>query len=424
MNAISSIRKFYMRNQSSSLLAFILLLSIGFCSSASGQKEFGFSLPEGKKKIEIEFEEINNLIVIPITINRFITLKFILDTGVETAILTQKLFADLLDVNYLRQLSVAGPGIADSVEVYVTNEMTFFIPGGLVGKNMNMLVLKDDYLRLSENMGDEIHGIIGYDIFSRFVVEIDYDDKKLVLYDPEKFKPRKRLTEIPIEIRKSKPFLKTAISQNEDTNSIDIMVDTGASHAALLDFNDNQEKFLGEKLVTKLGRGIGGEIPGYLSRLETLTIADFEFEEVLFSAPFDGIYNKVIKRGSQYGTIGGELLHRFKVTIDYHHKKIYLKKSDRYYEKFEYDMSGLTLNAKGISLDSLEVVDVKKESPAGEADIRIGDKILLINSRHLENSQLSEINALLRRKVGIKIRCKILRGGEVLKKTFFLERLI
>lgn len=424
MRAIDLIRKFYMRNQTSSLLAFILLLSIGFCSSASGQKEFGFSMPEGMKSVEIQFEEINNLIVIPITINRFITLKFILDTGVETAILTEKLFADILDVNYLRELTVAAPGIADSIEVYVTNDMTFYLPGGLVGKNMNMLVLKDDYLQLSENMGDEIYGIIGYDIFSRFVVEIDYDAKKLVLYDPKTFKPRRRLTTIPLEIRKSKPYLRTSISQDNGTNSIDIMVDTGASHAALLDFEDSEEFFSGKKIVTRLGRGIGGEIPGYLSRLETLTIAEFEFEKVLFSAPFDGVYNKVIKRGSKYGTIGGELLHRFDVTIDYQHEVMYLKKSDRYYEAFEYDMSGLSLNAKGISLDSLEVVDVKEDSPAAGADIRVGDMILIINSRQLENSKLSEINALLRRKEGIKIRCKILRGGEVIKKTFFLERLI
>lgn len=381
-------------------------------------------MPEGQKTVEIEFEEINNLIVIPITINRFLTLKFILDTGVETAILTEKLFADILDVNYLREITVAGPGIADSVEVYATNEMTFYLPGGLVGKNMNMLVLKDDYLQLSENMGDEIYGIIGYDIFSRFVVEIDYDAQRLRLHDPNSFKPKRRHSAIPLEIRKSKPFLKTSISQNDGMNSIDIMVDTGASHAALLDFEDDQNTFSGEKIITRLGRGIGGEIPGYLSRLETLSIAEFEFEEVLFSAPFDGVYNKAIKRGSKYGTIGGELLHRFNVTIDYSHEKMYLKKSDRYKETFEYDMSGMTLNAKGISLDSLEVVNVKEGSPADLADIRVDDVVLVVNSRNLINSKLSEINALLRRKEGIKIRCKLLRDGQVIKKTFFLERMI
>ena len=320
MSAIESMRKFYMRYPTICLLAFILLLNTCVCATASGQKEFGFSMPEGSKRVEIEFEEYNNLIVIPITINRFLTLKFIVDTGVETAILTEKLFADILDAQYIRELKIAGPGIQDSVEVYVANRMTFYLPGGLVGKNMNLLVLKEDYLKLSENMGDEIYGIIGYDIFSRFVVEINYEDKKLVLHDPKSYKPKRRLTSVPIRIINSKPFLNTLISQKQETNSLDIMVDTGASHAALLDFSSNAsaEKYLpSNRIVTRLGTGIGGEISGYLSRLDNLSIAEFSFDSVLFSAPFEGIYNKSIKRGSQYGTIGGELLRRFNVIIDY-----------------------------------------------------------------------------------------------------------
>ncbi|MEQ9402099.1 MAG: aspartyl protease family protein [Cyclobacteriaceae bacterium] len=414
-----------MRNTSPILLAFVLFLSVCLCSSASGQREFGFSMPYGVKKVEIKFEQFNNLIVIPVTINKFLTLKFILDTGVENAILTEKLFADLLDANYVRELVVAGPGLADSVEVLVTNNMTFSLPGGLIGKNMNMLVLKEDYLELSENMGDEIYGIIGYDVFSRFIVEINYDTNKLILHDPAKYKPKKRLTAIPIEIRHSKPYLKTSISQSNQTNSLDIMVDTGASHAALIDFGFYEENEMPEnRIITRLGQGLAGEIPGYLSRLDTLSIADFTFEQVLFSSPFEGVYNKSIKRGSKYGTIGGELLHRFNVTIDYHNEMMYFEKSNRFRESFEYDMSGLTLNAKGKGLEKLEVVSVKEDSPASESDIREGDVILSINSRHLRNSKLSDINALLRKRAGLKVKCRILRDGEKIKKTFYLKRMI
>jgi hypothetical protein len=414
-----------MRNPTISLIAFILLLNTCICATASGQREFGFSMPEGSKRVEIEFEEFNNLIVIPITINRFLTLKFILDTGVETAILTEKLFADLLDAEYIRELRISGPGIVDSIEVLVANKMTFYLPGGLIGKNMNMLVLKEDYLKLSENMGDEVYGIIGYDIFSRFVVEIKYDAKKIILHDPTTYKPKRRFKSVPIEIRNSKPFLNTLISQQSDTSSLDIMVDTGASHAALLDFgNTFNEDITTEKIVTRLGTGIGGEIPGYLGRLDNLSFGEFSFEEVLFSAPFEGVYNKSIKRGSQYGTIGGELLNRFNVIIDYHHKKLYLEKSRRYDDKFEYDMSGLTLNATGENLDTLRVVSLKDESPAANAGIEVDDIILKINQKNLHNSKLSDISGLLRRRQGLRIRCKLERDGVKMVKTFYLKRMI
>lgn len=414
-----------MRNQTLSLIAFILLLNTCLCSSASGQKEFGFSMPNGQKRVEIQFEEFNNLIVIPITINQFLTLKFIVDTGVETAILTEKLFADIMDANYVREITIAGPGIQDSVEVLVANDMTFYLPGGLVGKNMNMVVLKEDYLKLAENMGDQVYGIIGYDIFSRFVVEIDYDSKRLILHDPKRYKPKRRCTAVPIDVRGGKPFLRTSISQEKAKNSLDIMVDTGASHAALLDFGDIQASALPQdRIVTRLGTGIAGEIRGYLSRLDTLAIADFTFEEVLFSAPFEGVYNKSIKRGSKYGTIGGELLHRFNVTLDYQGQMIYLQKSNRYKDSFEYDMSGLTLNATGEELDTLVVIDIKEGSPAHHAGFAKGDILISVNSKNLKNAKLSDINAMLRRKEGMRIKCRILRGEEKMKKIFYLERMI
>ena len=424
MSAINSIRMLYMRYPTTFFFAFILLINTCICSPASGQKEFGFSMPEGMKKVEIRFEEYNNLIVIPLSINN-LTLKFILDTGVETAILTEKLFADVLKVNFIREITIAGPGVADSVEVYVANDITFNLPGGLTGHNMNMLVLKEDYLKLSENMGDEVYGIIGYDVFSRFIVEINYDSKKIILHDPKTFRPKRKCTMVPLDIRNTKPFLQTSIYQQNQDNFIDIMVDTGASHAALLDLGEHPAIDLpDEKIVTKLGRGIGGEIPGYLSRLNQLSIGGYAFEDVIVSAPFEGVYNKSIKRGSKYGTIGGELLHRFNVTIDYFNEKMYLQKSSRYKEAFEFDMSGLILNARGDHLNVLMIESITEGSPADLAGLMKGDIILEINGLNLRNSTLTEINGLLRKRANYRIKCKIWRGGDRLKKSFHLKRMI
>ncbi len=414
-----------MRNPIISLIAFILLINTCLCSTASGQKEFGFKMPDNTKKISIPFEQHNNLIIIPITINRFLTLKFILDTGVENAILTEKLYADILDVNYVREITLDGPGLADSVEAYIANEVTFGLPGGIIGTNMNMLVLKEDYLKLSESIGDDVHGIIGYDIFSRFVVDVDYDDNIITLIDPKKFKKSNRSTEIPIEIRGSKPFINATIKQGDKKATLDIMVDTGASHAALIDYNYLDGMDLPEKTITtRLGRGIAGEIPGYVGRMDSVSIDCFKFNQMLVSAPFDGAYNKVIKRGARVGTFGGELLNRFNVTFDYPSGKMYLRKGGNFKEAFEYDMSGMSLNAVGENLDTIKVVSVDKDSPAFKADIRKGDVIHVINGKNLRYHSLSVIHELLQSRDGKKIKCTIYRDGEKMKKKFRLKRAI
>jgi len=414
-----------MRNPTISLIVFIMMINTCFCSTASGQKEFGFKVPENIKSIEIPFEKHNNLIIIPVTINRFLTLKFILDTGVETAILTEKLYSDILNVNYLREITIAGPGVIDSVQAYAANQITFSLPGGIIGHNMNMLVLKEDYLKLSENIGDDVHGIIGYDLFSRFVVEVDYDNSIITLYNPKRYKKSRSATEVPIHIKNTKPFIEAAIRQDSNRTNLDIMIDTGASHAALIDYGFvNTIDLPQERIVTRLGRGIAGEIPGYIGRMDSVKIGQFEFDEVLVSAPFEGAYNKVIKRGARIGTFGGELLTRFKVTFDYPNEKIYLKKSDEYKDDFEYDMSGLTLNAIGKRLDTLVVASVQKDSPAAKADIKKGDIIYKINGRNLKTHILSDILGLLRKRDSKKIRVKLYRDGEKIKKKFRLKRII
>ncbi|MEQ9466756.1 MAG: aspartyl protease family protein [Ekhidna sp.] len=425
MSVIQYIGDFHMRNPIISLITFILVINTCLCSSASGQKEFGFKMPEKTKKIEIPFEQHNNLIIIPVTINRFLTLKFILDTGVENAILTEKLYADILDVNYIREIIIDGPGLVDSVEAYVANQVTFGLPGGVVGQNMNMLVLKEDYLKLSENIGDDVHGIIGYDIFSRFVVDVNYDDKIVTLYDPKSYKSDKKMVEVPIEIRGTKPFMPATIRQDGKKTSLDIMVDTGASHAALIDYSYIDGIYLPEKtIVTRLGMGIAGEIPGHVGRMDSVTIECFDFSQMLVSAPFEGAYNKVIKRGARIGTFGGELLNRFHVIFDYSKKKMYLEKSKRYKNSFEYNMSGMSLNAVGENLDTLKVVHVDKGRPADKAGIKTGDVIRSINGKSLSSHSLSEINNLLQSRDGRKIKVKLCRDGEKVKVQFHLKRMI
>ena len=89
----------------------------------------GFSLPKGKTKVQFPIEVYNNLVVIPIILNGQLPLKFILDTGVRTAILTQKAYSDILNLPYSRKYSIAGPGGEKMVDAYVTNNVTLDMPG-------------------------------------------------------------------------------------------------------------------------------------------------------------------------------------------------------------------------------------------------------------------------------------------------------
>ena len=157
----------------------------------------GFAMPEGVRRVDIPIEIHNNLVVVPVILNNQLPLKFIVDTGVRTAILTEKIYSDILNLSYSRKYTISGPGGQQLVDAYITSNVTLDMPG-IHGEGHSLLVLGEDYLELKNSMGTEVHGIFGYELFSRFVVKIDYENKKMTLLLPNRFKPKKSYEVIPI----------------------------------------------------------------------------------------------------------------------------------------------------------------------------------------------------------------------------------
>ena len=58
---------------------------------------------------------------------------------------------------------------------------------------------------------------------------------------------------------------------------------------------------------------------------------------------------KVLVDSNRIGSIGGELLERFKVTFDYPKKQVVFKKSSKTYDRFYFNLSGIELQYKGES---------------------------------------------------------------------------
>src|SRR6478609_5057821 len=220
------------------LIALVFFVAVSFYSSA--QDVLGFALSDGKTRVTIPIEIQNNLIIVPIVLNRQIPLKFILDTGVRTAILTEKTFSDILNLPYSRKYSISGPGGAKVVDAFITNNVTLDLPG-VHGEGHALLVLDQDYLELRNYLGTDVHGILGYELFSRFIVKIDYAKKTMTLSLPEKFHPGKRYQEIPMLVEDTKPFILTSLDLSPTSSmTAKLLMDTGASHGLMLEPSSDQ----------------------------------------------------------------------------------------------------------------------------------------------------------------------------------------
>ena len=404
----------------------IFFFCIAFLENSPGQ-ELGFAIADGKRRIDIPIQIQNNLVVVPVILNDVLPLKFIVDTGVRTAILTQKAYSDILQLPYSRKYSISGPGGEKLIDAYVTHNVSLSLPG-VTGRGHALLVLEEDYLELRNYLGTDVHGILGYELFSRFIVKIDYNKKTMTLYLPDKFHPRKKFQELPMLVEDTKPFILTSLNISP-TNAMTakLLMDTGASHGLMLEPSSDERIRVPLNTVSSvIGRGLGGIITGKTGRIESLKLGEYTLDHVLANFPDPNSYMDTLKSTLtfRHGTVGGEILSRFTVIFNFPQGKIYLKKNSSFNKKFYLNLSGIDLKAKGSSLNVFEVSEVRKQSPADKAGIQQGDIVISVNGIVTKDLHLNQINALINTKPGKKITLGIERNKIRYELDFRLENQI
>lgn len=387
-------------------------------------QHLGFALNDGKKRVQIPIEVYNNLVVVPVVLNDALPLKFILDTGVRTTILTQKTFSDILNLSYSRKYTISGPGGDKLVDAYVTNNVSIDLPG-VSGRGHAMLVLAEDYLELRNYLGTDVHGILGYELFSRFIIKIDYQKKLLTLMTPERFHKGSKFQVLPMVIEDTKPYVILPLVLNDGT-SIDakLLVDSGASHGLMLETSSDARIKVPEKTVSSLlGRGLGGEIFGKVGRIKSITLGTNTLENVIANFPDPNSYFDSIKVGNVFrnGAMGGEILNRFTIVFNFPKERIYIKKNSNYKSSFYYNLSGITVKAKGSALNIFEVTEVRDQSASYRGGILPGDEILSVNGIAAKNLDLNSVNGFFNSKPGRRIKLEISRKGEKIKKEILLQ---
>jgi hypothetical protein len=407
------------------LLLFILCLS---SLRATTQEEL-ISIPKGSGRVEIPFEYVNNFIVVQIVFNKTFPLKFIFDTGAENTILTRKEFADILQIDYQREISIFGSDLTTELTAYVAPGISLDFGEYLRIRSQAILVMKEDYFRFEEYAGIEVHGILGADILRRFVITIDYRRRRITFQDPSKFRePSGRFRVVSTDFSRHKPYLTVPASiRSGQKSSFKLLMDTGASLALLLyTYSDSLLQLPPELLRTSIGYGLGGTLQGYVGRIAKMRIDEIELNNVVTNFQDLG-EDYVIDStflNNRNGIMGNVVLQRFTIIIDYVREKVYFRPNRDVSKAFKFDRSGLNLIATGNQLNHFIVLNVIENSPAGEAGIRKGDEIRFVNGVPARLRGLENILRTFQKKQGREIKLLIKRGEERIFKRFILRDLI
>lgn len=406
----------------------VLILVVSVIPLTSFAQVLGLELLNNKEELEIEFEYRQGFIILDIRLGNTLPLKFILDTGAEHIILFKREISDIMGFEYEKRINLIGSDLNQEVFALICRNIPIELKKCKTVER-DIIVLEEDFLHLEELTGETIHGILGSRFFRGLAVKIDYKKQKLKLYNAAKFKPLawENFNAYDIVIDRHKPYIKSTVITDEGLNiPVNLLIDTGAALPFLLFNNSHPSLKVPEKFVKgNLGKGIGGDLEGYLSRVRKLSLTDdLNFDNIITS--FQDLSQDVNAEVYNYrnGLIGNPILERFTVIFDFVKSKLYLKPRKKYNKAFKYDKSGLTIYAFGSKLDQYFIKSVVKDSPAWEAGIREGDLIKRLGLLPANYYSLGGIVKRLQKKNGKKIKMKLERNGVPYKTSFRLRDIL
>ncbi|MGI9550948.1 MAG: aspartyl protease family protein [Aurantibacter sp.] len=435
----------------------ILIVFMLCCSPFFGWAQ-SYELREGQKYEKIKFQLINNLIVLPLEVNGT-KLSFILDSGVSKPILFNLTDQDAVQINNVSEITIRGLGEGEPIQALSSSGNSFRLKN-IKNEDQLLYVVLDKDLNFSPALGVPVHGIIGYDLFRDFIVDVNYASKTIKFYDPPSYtyKDHKKAETLPLSIMNRKAYIDGQLFLKEESElPVRLLVDTGSSDAIWL-FEDEAIDIPDKNYDDFLGKGLNGSIFGKRTKVNSINLGPFVLKDAKAAFPDMKSFRSIKNLGDRNGSVGGEILKRFNIVFDYPGNKITFKKNGNYKAPFHYNLSGITLQHDGVRYVSESIANgigvVKSEdrnfgdveilfenrtklslvpeivvsgiragSPAHEAGLREGDVVLAVNGKSVHRYKLQEVMHMLDEREGKRVRVMIERSNNDMQFSFTLKKM-
>jgi len=275
-------------------------------------------------------------------------------------------------------------------------------------------------------VGEEYHGKIGDDVLSAIVLVLNYRRQTVQMYDPAAHRPEKSQTAaLPLSFSGDVPVIHARfILEKGKPVEGEFALDTSLDASVVFSnaFAERHKMFSSRvKTVSTIDPELGADRSVALARMKTFEIGTSSMANLIGEFPQRGWTPP--GGASLAGAIGGGILRRFTVTLDFPHHQAYLDPNARFEDYDQEDKSGLALIAAGPGLKQFEVVYVQAGSPAANAGIQKGDLIAGMDGEAAADMTLADVRDLLRG-AGYKRKLEMERNGKTYEVTLDLTRLL
>jgi hypothetical protein len=401
------------RNKSFPQLLLLIVLYSSFPASSGARLQA--SSPES-----VPFEMINNLIFIKVQVNNSKPLSFILDTGASGSVINASRAKELgLSLEGETEATTGG----GSVEATFAKGVTLSLSGVVIpGLTLTAIGLNG----LEAGLGQNVDGILGFEIFNRYVVEIDYISHAVKFYEPKHYRYTGTGSVVPITLTENTPFVRAkVVQQGIKAAEGNFLFNTGGTGALLISAPFAVRNKLSER-ASKALQITSGAILANQSTSRVARIKQLQLGDLVISGPFVNFSQNM--QGTETGVdddgfIGGEVLRRFKIIVDYSRGHVIVERNKDFSEPYEFDMSGMSLAAQGSDFKVFRVRTLIEKSPAAEAGLRVGDIILAINGKPAGSIDLPQIRHMFRQE-GRRFSLSVKRDESLLTINIRTRKLI
>jgi hypothetical protein len=255
----------------------------------------------GDNALRIPIENDNNILFLRVRVNGSRPLRFIFDTGASVSMVNSELIPELgLKV----EGQASGTATGGAIHVGLVNGVSLSVAGAEV---TNQIIAT---MPLDKMPCVEFDGIIGYDFINQFIVEIDYPNNVINLYNPRTYVYSGQGKIVPLLITgRRTPLAVTDISLDRGRSVPGkLEVDTGGDSAFVIYSGFIKKHRLMQSLSRTIkgkGVGAGGEQKRLIARVERVQLGAFtlnkpvvNFAEEMEESPVedgDGIVGGVSK---------------------------------------------------------------------------------------------------------------------------------
>ena len=314
----------------------------------------------------VPFDGPGHLVFVHVTAGQRDAGWWMLDSGFEYSVVSTQT-ADALGLARGAASGVPQPG--GTVEEAWTRAVALAF-GGVPFRAESLAVI--DLSGLEPIVGRRIGGILGHDVFVRYVMGIDYGASTIDVHEPATFTYRGAGVELPLWIEHGEPFFVAQLFADGRMAPAKLKLDTGSMDFIGLNgsFVDQTNLVAASRArIPALGAALGGNPEHFLTRLDSMVVGPWAVKRPVMG------YSASLERDGDAGTVGADFLRRFHPIFDYARRRLILESQPTLADATPVDASGLMLVATGERFDTLQVLSVAKDSPAMEAGLGPGDRI-------------------------------------------------